>query len=198
MDGQTKFKLIDDFDFDMNKLYNSNSIGIVRNFVSEHDIMVCDNLDGNKLGYTYWNEGLNDKLLIDQVFITSFILNRVNKYMAHDSGLNFSDHCLISFNLIVNPVSPDDGNYGCNVNSTSNCEQNNYVWDSEDCLSYNASVTDKLHACDCPHLLLKFSFPCSNVEHSCLINKFSDYLASILVDTASCVVKHKTHCYKTI
>ena len=53
LDGQSKCKLIGDFDFDMNKLYNSNSIGIVRNFVSEHDLMVCDNLDGIKLGYTY-------------------------------------------------------------------------------------------------------------------------------------------------
>ena len=85
--------------------------------------------------------------------------------MVHDSGLNFLDHCLISFNLIVNPVSPVDGNYGCNV--YTNCEQNNYVWDSEDCLSYNVAVTDNLHACDCPHLLLKCFFPCFNVEHLC-------------------------------
>ena len=51
LDGQSKCLLIGDFNFDMKRLYNSNRLGIVCNFVSEHDLMVCDNLNENMLGY---------------------------------------------------------------------------------------------------------------------------------------------------
>ena len=73
--------------------------------LSEYDLAACDHLGGNNMGYTYCNEGLNAKSLIDHMFISNVLFNNIKHYLVSESGLNFSHLCVVRFNIVVSFVN---------------------------------------------------------------------------------------------
>ena len=67
----------------------------VQDFLHEYGLSVCDNLNCNRLGYSYRHEGLNCQSLIDHVFVSPGLVNNVHNHALLYTGLNFSDHCAV-------------------------------------------------------------------------------------------------------
>lgn len=72
VDQQAKFAVIVDFNFDCDRLLNCDRLCVMRNLVQEYNLINCDELDCNRLSYTYRNSSLNVNSLIDH---ESFLCN---------------------------------------------------------------------------------------------------------------------------
>ena len=92
-----KMMLVGDFNFEC----VSRCKGFVsfEKFAARCDLIVCDELDVNKVGYSYFHESLNHRSLIDHVFVPSSLKACVSKYCILDEGENNSDHLPIVFVL---------------------------------------------------------------------------------------------------
>ena len=75
-----------------------------QDFVDEYNLIACDHLDGNNVGYTYRHEELNVQSTVDQAFVSPSIFNKISSYKIIDSGLNFSDHCVILFHIMLDQL----------------------------------------------------------------------------------------------
>ena len=153
--GNSKCLLICDFNFDFNRLQNCDKLACVRSLVKEHDLAAYDHLDGNEMGYTYYNEGRNAKSLIDHLFISNALLNNINHYLVSDSGLNFSDYCILRFNMLVRFVN---SMYASSTLS-SDLEKRSYLWDKDEIASYNTYVTACISTYHCSQSLHLCTFP---------------------------------------
>jgi exonuclease III len=87
--------LFGDFNFDVKRLESIAKLNMVLNFLHEYNLTICDHLDVNKLGYTFYHEGLNMSSLIDHAFVSANLFDSISNYAVLDSGLNFSDHLFI-------------------------------------------------------------------------------------------------------
>ena len=69
MDTCSNFIEIGDFNFDLTKLKNCMRLGVIQDFVDEYNLIACDHLDGNKVGYTYRHEELHVRSKVDRAFV---------------------------------------------------------------------------------------------------------------------------------
>ena len=76
MDTCSNFILIGDFNFDLTRLKNCMRLGVVQDFVDEYNLIACDRLDGNNVGYTYRHEGLNVRSTVDHAFVSPNICDK--------------------------------------------------------------------------------------------------------------------------
>ena len=138
------------------------------------------------------NEALNAKSLIDHLFISNVLLNNIKHYLVSDSCLNFSDRCVVRFNMMVIFVNLM---YVASSTLSSDLEKRSYLWVKYDIASYNAYVTTCISIChysQSPHL---FTFPCAYFDHMSMINSYSDCSAGILEDLSRRVVKYWRPCF---
>jgi hypothetical protein len=199
-DGQTNFVILGDCNFDCERLRKSSRLLLVRNFLNDYSLESCDHLDENKLGYSYRHEGLNVQSLIDHAFVTVDLLNKISKFALLDCGLNFSDHCAVSFNVWLDNVADGGGGVASSFDgaktdySTKNINVN-YLWDSQDILNYQKISNDMLRVFLCTYPHLSCCFPCHCSNHNVCINTFAEQLMNILKDAADSGVKHKVAGY---
>ena len=66
--AQTYLTVFGDFNFDAEQSFSCGRLIAVRNFMQEYNLLICDNIDSNKLGYTNHNDSLKSESLIDQPF----------------------------------------------------------------------------------------------------------------------------------
>jgi exonuclease III len=99
VDQQVKFTVIGDFNFDCDRLLSCDRLCVMRNLVQEYNLLNCDDLDCNRLGYTYRHNSLNVISLIDHVFMSESFVCYISNYAVLDSGVNLSDHCVLSITL---------------------------------------------------------------------------------------------------
>lgn len=186
VDGSTKFMLAGDFNFDEARLHGSPRLEIVRNFLLEYNLAVCDHLDISCLGYTYFNESLNVSSLIDHVFISYDCVSEIGSYAVLDSGLNFSDHCVVSFVIKLSNSVPV---HNFAVPRDSHVL---YVWNDADIVRYRDATNERLSLLCCSNVRDCCSFPCNNCDHRGVINDYAGKLALLLNECALVAVKHKT------
>ena len=148
--AQTHLAVFGNFNFDAVRLFSCDKLIAVRNLMQEYNLLICDNLDSNKLECTYSNDSLKSESLIDHLFISESFISNVNKYAVCDSGLNFSDHCVISVNFISNWITLYP-NFHNATNTSMTFEQPvSYVWDAADIVAYQSELYAILHDLKAP------------------------------------------------
>jgi len=60
--------------------------------MNDLDLRVCDHMDCNNVGYTYSHNTLNQRSLIDHVFVNNDLISSVSDYRAVLDATNLSDH----------------------------------------------------------------------------------------------------------
>ena len=96
------------------------------------------------------------------MFTSNALLNNIKYYLASDSGLNFSDHCVVRFNMLVRFVN---SMYVASSTFSSDLEKRSYLWDKDDIASYNAFVTACISTCHCSQSLHLCTFLSTNSDH---------------------------------
>jgi exonuclease III len=184
--------LLGDFNFDIYRLNNCARLGIVQNFLREYGLSVCDHLDCNKLGYSYRHEGLNCQSLIDHVFVSPGLVNNVHNYALLDSGLNFSDHCAVCFNISSTIGINGQSQVFCNNSCGKRAFLPSYVWNEHSIANYQRFIARNL--CPLQGYLDEFkcSFPCNHSEHKVALCTFCDNLASCVKSAAENSVEAKS------
>ena len=100
------FAVISNFNLVIQRLTTYYRLLLLVNFLRKYKLVLCDDLDNNKLSYTYRHVGLTIMSLNDHVFIFSLVKDSLRNYYntALDSRLNFSDYyviCFVCSNLLV-------------------------------------------------------------------------------------------------
>ena len=120
-----------DFNIDFN--YKSVGMDIMKNFMAENNLQLCDKFVCSKQVplYTFCTTGLQHTSFIDHFLVSSDLADLVTKSEIVDSGCNFSDHLAIT--LTIN----------CNLNAKTNSECKNRTtltarlrWDKADLTQY--------------------------------------------------------------
>ena len=108
--------------------------------------------------------------LIDHILVLSALYNEINSYAVLDSSLNFSDHCIISFNictrdnLVCHRVETivDDNAFKSTVPS--------YVWNAMGIVNTEKLASSQLYNC-ISRACLRVIFPCCQNNRRHAINK---------------------------
>ena len=77
--SNVKFMVIRNIKFDLETLMSCNRLSILKSSIDEYKLRICDDLDCNKLDYTYRQNDLNVELLIDNLFISDNIVGNISK-----------------------------------------------------------------------------------------------------------------------
>ena len=90
------FLILGNFNFDCIKLSTCERLSCMQNLLNEYNMVVRDNLDVNRVAYTYRQEKLHHYSLIDHLLICNNDLHLVKEYSVINTGTNLSDHCAIN------------------------------------------------------------------------------------------------------
>ena len=97
------FFILSDFNFDVITMSTCERFSCMQNLLNEYNnynMVVCDNLNVNMVGYTYWQEKLHHYSVIDNLFICDNDLHLVKEYSVIGTGTNLPDHCAISVTFV--------------------------------------------------------------------------------------------------
>jgi hypothetical protein len=117
------------------------------------DLVVCDDLDVDNVGYTYFHESLGHKSLIDHVFVSASLRAQVTEYRIRNDAINLSDHLPVQFNISL----------PCEVRTTNLLKSNTvkeFRWDKGDLHKYYLQSGDLLGR-------IRHSWDCVNVDGHC-------------------------------
>ena len=99
--------LLGDFNFQIDR--NNCGFREFDIFAKSLNLVCCDDLDMNNIGYTYCHETLGLKSLIDHVFVNLHFKKYINNYTIILDGAHLSDHNAVSFciscNMSKSPIS---------------------------------------------------------------------------------------------
>ena len=153
-----KYILLGDFNFEC-KLSNRGFSAFCA-FAKDFNLVVCDDLDCHNHGYTYCHASLNQKSLIDHVFVHGDLTDRMLKYEIISDGANLSDHSPVQFCL---PYCISRDSNSCKLPPIR--QVNEYRWDKCDLWNYylySGSLLNKInHIFPC----LDSDCNCNDVEH---------------------------------
>jgi hypothetical protein len=189
VDNKSHFVLLGDFNFDDNRLNNSNRLCHVLKFMKEYKLLSCDHLDINNLGYSYCHSSLNVYSLIDHAIVTENLLHEICKYEVIDSGLNFSDHCAIAFEIPY--VKSDVLSSQQRKQKQTHPAKENLRWDNTSIAEYFVHTGVVLNQLHVPTFDDVCEFPCAHSQHRAVINNFACDIAKVLNNCANCCVTHK-------
>ena len=124
-------------------------------FANEYGLSVCDDLNSCNSDYSYHHVSLDQKSLIDHVFVSHDLKHLVYNYNILSDGSNLSDHLPIQFHLCYDVK--------CNTSSRSVRPSRvlEYRWDKGDVQNYyryTGYLFDKIS-----HV-----FPCVDSSHNCI------------------------------
>jgi hypothetical protein len=128
----------------------SNSHRGFREFTAiaaDMNLVACDDLDVNDLGFTYFHETLGHKSLIDHVFISAPLKTHITDYKVRDDAVNLSDHLPVQFNINF----PHHRGTGVIWETPRKIKE--FRWDKGDRHQYYLESGDLLsrikHSCEC-------------------------------------------------
>lgn len=159
-------------------------------FAEMYDIVCCDELDSMHTGYTYFHESLNQRSLIDHVFVSKSIKVNMVHLSILDEGDNTSDHLPITC-VVRCCLSSVMGFENVSVRSSV------YRWDKGDLVSYNILTGELLgkisHSCDC----VRNGVNCSITDHHLEIDIYiSEIIHCLNVAAERFVPKCKSSFFK--
>jgi len=85
-----KYIISGDFNFECNM--SSRGFREFSAFIRDFNLVVCDDLDCHSHGFTYNHASLDQKSLIDHVFVHCDLVSSIAKYEIISDGANLSDH----------------------------------------------------------------------------------------------------------
>jgi len=153
-----KCVLLGDFNFECTSA--NRGFCEFKSFAKDLNLTVLDDRDNNNQGYTYCHATLNQKSLIDHVFMHADLTDCVTKYEIVSDGANLSDHLPVQFSL----------SYCMNRNPRNkpriDRSVHEYRWDKGDLLNYYFCTGDLLSK-------INHNFPCKpncscNVADHCI------------------------------
>ncbi len=189
-DNETILMVCGDFNFDMHKLQTSKRLQLTKDVLNEFDLCCCDDLDINKVGYTYHHDTLGLFSLIDHVFIQKQSTESIIAYAVLPDGDNCSDHYAISITLRCNLSA-----LGVNVafsDASKDESDTPIIWNSGDTNAYSKMCQEGLVSLGYP-TCYSCSYPCSHTDHKTELTNFANNMADVLYQAAkACFVsKHR-------
>jgi len=138
---------------------------------------------------TYRVDATGAKSAIDHFAVSESMYDSVVGIKVEDSGINLSDHCPVTFDVII----PDIDKAPSNSNgSVKPCMQPVYRWDMGDLIYYYSLTRDLLSAIDAPkHLLSDCDSPGSNVLEQ--INQYYNSIVCCLREASHASIPRKKH-----
>jgi len=91
--------ILGDFNFEYQTSHKGSNV--FSTLSTERHMVACDDLDINNVGYTYIHESLNQRSLIDHVFMSCDMKSSVNSYAVLSDGTNLSDHLPVEFKMCL-------------------------------------------------------------------------------------------------
>jgi len=76
--------------------------------VNDLNLICCDNLDLENIGFTYFHDTLGHKSFIDHFFVHRELLPLISYFKILENGANVSDHLPIALCLAVPVVKCDE------------------------------------------------------------------------------------------
>ena len=164
-----------DLNADLSRLQSSNTRSLI-DYCKEHN--VCVNSMYQSIDYTYCNDAINSRSLIDHFIVSDSLCDNVNKYCTMDDVDNMSDHLPI----VMHTSLP--------VNSTFYSDVRQFIpkpkWSAltEDALkSYHDAINQSLNDVDISKDLIE----CRNVDctvHKSMIASLYNKIIAILTVAA--------------
>jgi hypothetical protein len=92
---------------DMNtNLYDvSPGTNLIRKFICDFRLTICNDVFPTNSDYTYHHDSLNNKSYVDYFIVSSSLCSHIVNHSVLDEELNFSDHLPISLNVCLNLVA---------------------------------------------------------------------------------------------
>lgn len=174
------YKLIVAGDFNFQCVADDKGFDIFNRFASDVDLVVCDNMDSNAVGYTYHHESLGHKSFIDHFFVQRELLHRVNSFTILDDGANLSDHLPIVISLSLPP------NLRCSNSSSVINMVHEFRWDKGDLTGYYFKTGSMLGN-------ITHNWPCLTEDSNCTadncrtdIDIYYNEIVHCLIESAKC------------
>lgn len=157
MNSDCKGVILGDFNFEC--CPNSYGYSALLHLAQDHCLEVCDDVSSGSVAYTYIHVSLDQKSLIDHVFIHRDCKQLISSYLIVEDGTNMSDHLPICFQL------------QCQFHSGVNAKMNKNVvvehrWDKGDRLNYYLHTGCLLNKISHNFSCLSDGYVCNDVNPS--------------------------------
>ena len=136
-----------DFNFDMHKPLKCKRLKLVYDLFNELDLHCCDDLDVNKVAYTYHHDTLALYSLVDHVFIQKQSVESISAYAVLPDGDNCSDYYAVTITL-QSKMTVDSNDADRNVHRDN--DDAPIMWSVGDTLAYSNMCQEGLDKLDFP------------------------------------------------
>jgi len=102
---------------------------VVSSFVNDLNLICCDNMELQNIGFTYFHDTLGHKYFIDDFFVHRELLPLISYFKILENEANVSDHLPIALCLAIPVVK-------CDKTALSNSFVHEFRWDKGDITSY--------------------------------------------------------------
>ena len=176
----SKIILLGDFNYD---IFNDSQYlsGVLREFANDFGLIPTHSLDPSfQHGQSYTRSCVkrNTFSLIDFIFVSSSLRNRVKACSIDYDGRNPSDHFPVEMQLEVVPLITGDVGQSVNVNAVSRVHWSSLK--SEDIFVYEQAMEQLLDSVQVPCDIIHGSTYCSCPHHMHSIERYFESLISVI------------------
>ena len=174
-----------DFNFYFDASISNVGFNLMKDIISDYNLLCCDCKVSNNISYTYVHESLNQRSWLDHFIVSNNLFKHINTCDIIDSSENLSDHLPITchITLPISKISPL-------VNKPVIKRVCKERWDQADLMSYYFNSGNLLQSINVPLDLLMCSVDCNNDVHKRSIDDYYLKIVKLLkLSAVGCVPK---------
>lgn len=166
-------------DFNFPCIVGNKGFDIFNQFAGDLDLVSCDYMDKEAVGYTYSHDSLGHKSFIDHIFIHRELLTSIKSFKILEDASNLSDHLPIAICLWLPPMGIPS------LIDTAKGIVHEFRWDKGDKSSYYIQTGNMLANVAHDFTCLQHDINCINEGCSIDIDIYYNEIVHCLIESAA-------------